>query len=221
VRRGFTLIEVMAVMAIIAVMIFAIVPNLDNQVPVYRLKAAAREVASNIELAQSEAIAKRKRHIVRYDIERRSYTILLPPVEDPDADSETDPLADPFGGEEKMGRPRDDMEHGTPPPDPDATDDMEEEEEEVDPDDLEALPETFLPDDIIFVRIEPASGSPATGGRIDIPFTHQGNDGAHTVGLAVGSERELTMYVKFNPMTRSLEFSESEPEIRTLEGDSE
>ncbi|MCW8138490.1 MAG: prepilin-type N-terminal cleavage/methylation domain-containing protein [Planctomycetota bacterium] len=59
-RSGFSLIEIMAVMLILGVILMSIVPAIDSMVPIYRLRGAAREVASLMELAQSEAVGTRK-----------------------------------------------------------------------------------------------------------------------------------------------------------------
>ena len=64
--RGFTLVELIAVMAIMAILLLAITPALDNMLPSYRLKGGARIIASNIELAQSEAITRRKEFVLAY-----------------------------------------------------------------------------------------------------------------------------------------------------------
>lgn len=216
--RGFTLMEIMAVMAIIGVLLLAVVPNIDNQVPAFRLRGGARAVASTIELAQSEAISKRKVYAIRYDFNRNSYTLLLPPPDPEEEEESEEELADDMLGGQEGERPRDDVEHGEPPPDPNAPQD-EEEEEELDDEELEALTETFLPDDVIFSTIRTGENS-ESGGQVVVRFSHLGNDGAHTVGLTLRSEQSdggEVIYVKFNPLTRTLEYRESEPEMRTLQ----
>ncbi|RMG13666.1 MAG: prepilin-type N-terminal cleavage/methylation domain-containing protein [Planctomycetota bacterium] len=223
-RSGFTLMEIMAVMAIIAVLLLAVVPNIDNQVPHFRLRGGAREVASTIELAQSQSVTERKVYAIRYDLDRGTYQILLPPADEEDAGedaAEESGAGDLEGalGEGMAGAdPQDDIEHGPPPPPPaDA-----EEEAEPDDEEREGLGERSLPDDVRFVLVKEGERSHRRG-KVVVRFSAVGNEGAHVVGLGLRSDAERgegggeQVWVKFNPLTRSIEFAEREPEVRTLD----
>lgn len=217
----------MAVLAIVGVILLAVVPNLDNQVPTYRLRAGARKVASMIEVAQSETIAKRQRHVIVYDLDNNTYQILLPPTdpdEDEEGEEEEEGLGELAGGKEGGARPTNDLEHGLPPPDPNAPEEEEEEEEDDDFSDLEGLTLQDLPEDVVFDLVIVGEDEKRSG-RVFVPFSHLGNEGAHVVGVTLGSEQNSgqgeQLWVKFNPLTRTIMFSRERPELRTLDAESE
>ena len=58
--RGFTLMEIVIVMAILAVLAAVAIPGYSVWLPNYRLKAAARDVVSNFQLAKMGAIKENK-----------------------------------------------------------------------------------------------------------------------------------------------------------------
>jgi len=74
---GFTLIELTAVLAIAALLLFFALPNVDGLSPKYRLRSAARRIASTIEAAQSQAIAEGKDMAIAYDLDHGSYWVIL------------------------------------------------------------------------------------------------------------------------------------------------
>ncbi len=69
------------------------------------------------------------------------------------------------------------------------------------------------------------NGEEKRTGSVYVPFTHTGSDGAHVVGLKIenrdpgadGGQNEL--WVKFNPMTRTINYAAARPEVKTLEPD--
>ncbi len=69
-RRGFTLLELLAVVALLGIILFFVVPNVDAMTPGARLKSTARKIASTMELVQGEAIASQKEFMVAYDLSR-------------------------------------------------------------------------------------------------------------------------------------------------------
>ena len=62
-QAGFTMVELMIVIAVIAILSAIAVPNIINSLPNYRAKAAARDMISNFQKAKMEAV-KRNRDVV-------------------------------------------------------------------------------------------------------------------------------------------------------------
>lgn len=230
-RRAFTLIELMAVMGIMGILLLAVVPAVDNMVPAYRVRAAARTIASTIELGQSETIAQRKEFVLVYDLGQNTYEILLPPT-DPDAEAEEDDgggqggldgeLAGLAGDEEADAA--DDIEHGRAPPTP--SDEDEEEDETPDYSERDKIfAEKPLPEDVVFELVVVGEKEHRSG-KVFVPFSHLGNKGAHYVGVRLdpngaGRDDPIQIWVKFNPMTRTIEYSDERPQIRTLSAEGE
>ncbi len=218
---GFTLIEVMAVMAIVGVVLIAIVPALDNMVPGYRMSATARKIASTMELAQSEAVAQRKEYAVAYDLDQHTYWLVLP--QEPGVHSEESSADE--GGSDLLGddapaaggdqRPMDDLEHGAPPPDPDAppTDDQIPDEFR----DRDALSPSTLGEGVK-LSVVVVGDEEHRSGTIYVPFTHQGDTGSHVVGLKLEERDDGAgeVWVEFNALTRTINYHEQRPQRRTL-----
>ena len=74
--RGFTLIEVMVVMAVLALMLVLISPNFSSALPGVSLKAAARTLAGGLRHARSRAIALNEEVALVIDVESRRYAIV-------------------------------------------------------------------------------------------------------------------------------------------------
>lgn len=214
-RSGFSLIEIMAVMLILGVILMSIVPAIDSMVPIYRLRGAAREVASLMELAQSEAVGTRKEYQIAYSVDRNAYWLVLPP-RDPAEDQEQDPmggLGGPAGESNKEGRPIDDVEHGPPPVDADAAQDPRAARTSAE---REALLPKGLPTDVVFVSVIIGDEEKRTG-EVMVPFSHLGAGGTHIVGLRLENGGDADqIWVKFNALTRTIEYHEERPTIRTL-----
>lgn len=74
-KRGFTLVELMVVLAIAALLLVVAAPSLMHAMPGATLKAAASDVAMGLRRTQSQAIvANADRHFV-VDVDRRRATI--------------------------------------------------------------------------------------------------------------------------------------------------
>ncbi len=74
--RGFTLIEIMVVMAILALMLVLISPTFSTALPGVSLKAAARTLAGSLRHARSRAIALNEEVALAIDVDTRRYAIV-------------------------------------------------------------------------------------------------------------------------------------------------
>ena len=77
-QSGFTLIELIAVIVILALMFGLLVPNLDRVSPKYSIRAVARRIASTIEEVRSQAAWEGKTFSVVYDLSNQELWILMP-----------------------------------------------------------------------------------------------------------------------------------------------
>ncbi len=66
-RRGFTLTELMIVVALAAILAAIAVPNIMAQMPRYRLNGAARQVLSDLMAARMQAVSQNKKVKVFFD----------------------------------------------------------------------------------------------------------------------------------------------------------
>ncbi|MEJ2657313.1 MAG: GspH/FimT family pseudopilin [Desulfobacterales bacterium] len=76
-RSGFTLMQLVLVMVLLAIMMAAGAPNLLEWLPKYRLKRAARDLYSNLQLAKMTAIRANKKCKVQYYKNPDRYTVDL------------------------------------------------------------------------------------------------------------------------------------------------
>ena len=74
-RRGFTLIELILVIALVSVVAVIVLPRLDPFLPERRLKSAVRLLSGTISLAYGEAIAKNKTYRLYFDTLEDRYWI--------------------------------------------------------------------------------------------------------------------------------------------------
>jgi len=74
-QAGFTMVELMIVIAVIAILTAIAVPNIINSLPNYRLKAAARDLYSNMQQAKMKAIKENKDWAIVFDSANNRYYI--------------------------------------------------------------------------------------------------------------------------------------------------
>ena len=74
-KRGITLMELIIVMAIIAVGAVLMVPNIAAWLPNYRLKSATRDIVSSMRVAQIKAVTSNVEYRVFFNDGDKSYVI--------------------------------------------------------------------------------------------------------------------------------------------------
>lgn len=73
-HKGFSLIELMVVLAIMGVAALIAVPNIVSGLPAYRLKAAARDMTSQMRKARAIALKNKQNVSIRFDEAAGSFT---------------------------------------------------------------------------------------------------------------------------------------------------
>jgi prepilin-type N-terminal cleavage/methylation domain-containing protein len=74
--QGFTLIEVLVTIIIMAILAGLAIPGFSRWLPNYRLKGAARDLYSNLQIAKAGAIRDRAKWAVLFDAAQRTYQIV-------------------------------------------------------------------------------------------------------------------------------------------------
>ncbi len=80
-RNGFTMMEILIVLAIMGIVAALTVPMFGDGVSNSALKGAARELAAGLRFARSEAVAKRHETFVAIDLAGRRFKVADDPVE--------------------------------------------------------------------------------------------------------------------------------------------
>ena len=80
-RNGFTMMEILIVLAIMAIVAAFTIPMMGSGVSNTALKGAARELAAGLRFARSEAVAKRHETFVAIDLAGRRFKVADDPVE--------------------------------------------------------------------------------------------------------------------------------------------
>jgi len=75
--KGFSLLELMVVIAIIAISAAFAIPNLFSDIPKYNLSAGARELLSAMQLARMTAIKENSNVVLSFNSGTRSLTIYV------------------------------------------------------------------------------------------------------------------------------------------------
>ena len=89
-QQGFTLAEVIMVLAIIGILAAIAIPNFLSWLPNMRLKAAARDLYSSMQKARAEAIKTNRSHAIVFDTANNRYVL----CSSPGADDNWSTLAD-------------------------------------------------------------------------------------------------------------------------------
>ena len=74
-QKGVTLVELIVVMVIIAIGAVLAIPNISGWLPNYRLRSAARDVASTLRFAQIKAVSSNTTYQVVFDTLNDSYIV--------------------------------------------------------------------------------------------------------------------------------------------------
>src|SRR5512139_107131 len=74
-RKGITLMELIIVLAIIALGAVLMVPNIGAWLPNYRLRSATRDIVSTMRLAQMKAVSTNVPYTVTFDEGNNSYIV--------------------------------------------------------------------------------------------------------------------------------------------------
>jgi general secretion pathway protein H len=74
-RAGFTLLEMLIVLALMAIIAGVVIPIFGSGVSTTDLKRATREVAAGLRLARSQAIAQRSESVLVLDVAGRTFSV--------------------------------------------------------------------------------------------------------------------------------------------------
>ena len=74
-KKGFTLIELVVVLVVIAITAALIAPNIGGWLPRYRLRSATRDIVSTMRDAQMKAVSKRLQYQVDFNVGTNSYIL--------------------------------------------------------------------------------------------------------------------------------------------------
>lgn len=76
---GFTIIELMVVLMIVALAFAIVVPNLGALVPAARLRGSGSQILRELDWVRSEARIQGKRMVMEFDLEHARWRIVYPP----------------------------------------------------------------------------------------------------------------------------------------------
>jgi general secretion pathway protein H len=79
--RGVTLLELLIVLALMALIAGLVIPTFGDGVPTSQLKSSARQLAAGLRVARSEAVAQKREAFLVLDLEGRRFKIDSDPRE--------------------------------------------------------------------------------------------------------------------------------------------
>jgi type II secretion system protein H len=85
---GFTLVEIIVTLALVATLLMVVVPSLDGAAPGARLRSGARMVAATVRWLRSEAVSRGRPMGLRYDAAAHRL-VVLPDIDRDEMDRET------------------------------------------------------------------------------------------------------------------------------------
>jgi prepilin-type N-terminal cleavage/methylation domain-containing protein len=244
-RSGaFTLIELLAVLAVLGLTLFFVVPALDNISPGAKLRAQARGIASTIEDVQGKAAETGKEFVMAYDLGRGTYWVILPPPDPPanSTTSGTNPGTTRTTGTQQSAQngdpqpPLDDAEHGVAPDIANSpsgsgtgtgtgtgTKPSTSTSTSTSYAQRDTVPETQLPDEVKIVSVSPLNAKQTTGGIVYVPFSSLGDEGSHIVVIGLKSANgfgtpDTSLSIRFNALTRTVDISTDALSWQTIDG---
>jgi prepilin-type N-terminal cleavage/methylation domain-containing protein len=75
-QDGFTMIELLVTVIVLVILAGIAIPGFSRWLPSYRLRGAAREVYSNLQLAKLEAVGSRSECAIKFDFGNSLYTVV-------------------------------------------------------------------------------------------------------------------------------------------------
>lgn len=93
-KKGFTIIELLIVLAIVGIIITLAVSSMANTIPHLRLNDSVGELVSRINLARSAAIARNKAYVVSFNKLENTYNIFMDDNENWQREDDEDTITD-------------------------------------------------------------------------------------------------------------------------------
>ena len=74
-EKGFTIVEVLIVIAVIGVLAAFAIPNFLNWLPKMRVNSAARNLVSEMQLTRMQAVSERNNYVITFNVGSNQYSI--------------------------------------------------------------------------------------------------------------------------------------------------